>query len=77
MASFNRGRYVIELGDGWKRFMDQLPYSTMLGVVRVGDAEGALVRHIPSGEFNLVAPDRVMVLLRRKVEAALEARDAA
>lgn len=75
MASVNRGRYSIELGDGWKRFLDRpLHSATMLGTVRVGDVEGALVRHIPSGDFTLVGKGRMFPLLARKVESAIDAR---
>lgn len=77
MASVNRGRYEIEIGDGWQRFSERLPASNMLGIVRVGDVEGALVRHVSTGDFLLVRPGRVMTLLARKVEAAIDARRAA
>lgn len=77
MASVNRGRYSIEIGDGWKRFSDPIPGRNMLGVVSVGDVEGALVRDVADGSFLLVAPGRVMTLLARKVEAAIEPRAAA
>lgn len=77
MASVNRGRYQITIGDGWRQFTKGVPGRNMLGVVRVGDVEGALVRDVSDGSFSLIAPGRVMTLLARKVEAALEARDAA
>ncbi len=74
MSSLNRGRYEIEIGDGWKRFSDPIPASNMLGVVRIGEVEGALVRHVSTGDFLLVRAGRVMTLLARKVEAAIEER---
>lgn len=77
MASINRARYEVTIGDGWKRFSEPVPCSNMLGTVRVGDVEGALVRHVSDGSYTLVAPGRVMTLLLRKVEAAIDARRAA
>ena len=77
MASTNRARYHIEIGDGWKRFSRGIPGRNMLGTVKVGDVEGALVRDVSDGSYMLVAPGRVITLLLRKVEAAIDAKRAA
>jgi hypothetical protein len=77
MASFNRARYQIEIGDGWQAFSKPIPGRNMLGVVRVGSVEGALVRDVADGSFLLVRPGRVVTLLTHKVEAAIDARKAA
>jgi hypothetical protein len=77
MAGFNRSRYCITVGDGWKRFSDPIPGCNMLGTIKVGLAEGALVRHVCDGSFSLVRPGHIMTLLARKVEAAMQSRDAA
>lgn len=77
MASTNRSRYFIEIGDGWKRFSKPIPGFNMLGTVKAGLAEGALVRNVADGSYSLVAPGRVVTLLLRKVEAAIDAKRAA
>lgn len=76
MAGFNRSRYFITVGDGWKRFSDPIPGCNMLGTIKVGLAEGALIRHVSDGSFSLVSPGRVMTLLPRKVEAAMQSQAA-
>lgn len=78
MASLNRARYDIVLGDGWKDYCaEPVPCSNMLGTVTVGDQTGALVRHVSDGSYTLVRPGFIMSLVLRKVEAAIDARRAA
>ncbi|MFL5900952.1 MAG: hypothetical protein ACJ75S_07100 [Solirubrobacterales bacterium] len=78
MASFNRSRYEIEIGDRWKEFSEPLPGNNMLGVVRVGNIEGALVRRVATGQFWLARFGCTpRLLLAHKVEAAIDARRAA
>lgn len=73
MGHPNRGRYEVELGDGWQTFSRQLPYADMLGVVMVKNEWGALIRRHVDGVYCRCIHGRMLQLDEFRIKAAIVA----
>lgn len=71
MSHANRGRMVVELGDGWRTYSRPLANAEMLGTVTLNGETGALIRRHVDGVYCLCIRGRMVTLHERKVEAAL------
>lgn len=54
--NLNRGRLLITKGDGWRKYLTEMPHKQMrpIGTVKVGKLEGALVLDLSAGTYMLI-----------------------